>query len=83
MKFRIVEIKRKYERNFFRPEYKSFLFWNKIADTKWTDTIFCDYKFNSWRYGCLDSKSEAEKCITDFKKWLNQTDEYDVIHNCT
>lgn len=40
MKFRIVEIKRKYERNFFRPEYKSFLFWRNVADTQWTETIF-------------------------------------------
>lgn len=80
MKFRIVEIKRKYERTFFRPEYKKFLFWNKIADTKWTDTIFCDYEFNS--YCCLESKYEAEKCIADFKKWLNQCEEYNIIHNC-
>lgn len=80
MKFRIIEVKRKYQKPFFRPEYKSFLFWNKVSDSEWVGTIFCHYKFSNWENGCLESKSEAENCIRDFIKWLGQCEEYETVH---
>ncbi len=81
MRFRIVEIKRKYQRPFFKPQYKTFLFWYNIADSEWVDTFSCNYTFSEWCNASLLSKNEAKKCIEDYKKWLNSCVESDTIHN--
>ena len=81
MKFRIVEIKSKYTIPCYRPEYKTFLFWHRLSNTEWSDTIFCHHEFSTWEPGALESLSSAKKCIEDFKQWLGNTQESATVHS--
>ena len=81
MKFRILEIKRAHQKKLYRPQYKTFLFWHDISDTDWADTIMCKWEFNDWHPNCLDTMHGAEQCIADYKKYVNDGQEYVKIHD--
>lgn len=84
MKFRILEIKNAHMQPKYNPQYKNegwFSTWKNIAQTKFTDTIFCHVEFSDWDGNCVWCKSDAEKVIEEFNEYLKSKSKFMVIHN--
>ena len=79
MKFRIVEEKQSFWWTIFIPQYKDFIFWNDISDTKFARTFYCTVEFKKNNY--VWSMKEADKVISDYENYLLKGESYTLIHN--
>ena len=80
MKFRIVEIKESLCRPRYKPQYKTFIFWNNISDTFFARSIFNKIEFLKLNPNCVNTMLKAENIIEDYKKIFKR---FGIIRNNT
>lgn len=77
-KFRIVEIKKPGSRPIYIPEYKPLLFWYKIYNSTFYDTLHCNIILEN--FGGTYLYVNSVKIIDEFKTWLTDHRGYKTIH---
>ena len=73
MKFRIIERALPRERAFFKPQYKTFLFWYSIGGVEdFTSSFYFEMEENTLHDSYTNyvrTRDEAKEIIKMFKKW--------------
>lgn len=77
MKYRIVKSKSPHMKPRFKPQYKSFIFWENLSENEYTKTIFNSLK---WDGKYLNTKEDCIKAIEEHQRFSISKSSYTYIH---